>query len=216
MPYWYKSEVRILVVSLLLFPALNSAVIFGRMGKPISYPAVQPFSKTVDVPSVSTTSVVTVINAPTGKSLYKLQCHSAGYSGDPDFDYSGDFECRLSSISQKDKYSTLLTEDLHQSRDWESRGRFFASELKGQCALIPNFGSVRRFRLRGMILTLKIISPRFAQSGNLKSLKLNVQVQQDNAALTPIAEATPIPKAGIPAGCKLQEHFVDVSQAIQH
>ena len=58
----------------------------------------------------------------------------AGYAGDPDFDYSGDFECRLSSVGDHDTYSTLLTEDAHQNRDWESRGRFFSADRSGVLA----------------------------------------------------------------------------------
>src|SRR5207245_11632673 len=107
-----------------------------------------------------------------GAPVYRLQCHSAEYSGgDHDFAYSGDFECRLSSVGNRDRYSTLLTEDAHQSRDWESRGRFFAQNLRGSCASIPDFGAVRKFKLRGMDLTLKIINPRFAPDGTLQSLK---------------------------------------------
>jgi len=141
-----------------------------------------------------------------GKDLYTLQCHSAGYVGDPDFEYSGDFECRLSLSNQPNTYSTLLTEDINQSRDWESRGRFFSADLRGACAQIPEFGAVRNFRLRGMRLTLKI-DPMFL-GDKLTSLKLTVTVASDPDAHRAIADIVTLPLTS-PASCKIPEYFVD-------
>lgn len=174
-----------------------------------SYPAVKPFQQTFDVSDVSKANVVVEIKAISGSPLYKLQCHSAGYTGDPDFDYSGNFECRLSSINYLDTYSTLLTEDTNQSRDWESRGRFFAADLRGTCARIPQFGADRSFALRGMNLTLQITNPVFTSDGKLHSLKLTVKVVRDPNAQRPIAKIVPLPKTKIPAACKLNEYFVN-------
>jgi hypothetical protein len=111
-------------------------------------------------------------------------------------------------VGQNDKYSTLLTEDAKQSRDWESRGRFFASELRGPCAEIPEFGATRDFRLRGMDIVLQITQPEFT-ADKLVSLKLTVTVLADEAARRSIAAIVPLPKTRVPAECKLQEHFVD-------
>lgn len=177
-----------------------------------SYPKIRPVERTFEVQSVEKADVVLNIDSEQREPLYTLQCHSAGYVGDPGFDYSGDFECRLSALYQPNTYSTLLTEDPDQSRDWESRARFFASDLKGQCAKIPQFGSMRSFRLRGMNLTLQIARPNFTDN-KLKSLELVVTVRPDETARTPIAEAVPIPKV-VPAGCKLNEHFVQSSSAV--
>jgi len=174
-----------------------------------SYPAVRPLHRTFDVPDVSKANVSLDINSVEGAPLYKLQCHSAGYTGDPDFDYSGDFECRLSSIRGRDRYSTLLTEDAHQSRDWESRGRFFSADLRSVCAHVPEFGANRNFKLRGMILALRITDPAFTEGGELISLKLTVIVSPDPRAQRPIAEIVPLPKGRIPAECKLHEYFVN-------
>lgn len=116
-----------------------------------SYPAPAPIERTFNVPDVSKSNISLQIKARDGRDLYKLQCHSAGYVGDPDFDYSGDFECRLSLSNGQNVYSTLLTEDLNQSRDWESRARFFAADLRGECARIPEFGSARNFTLRALL-----------------------------------------------------------------
>jgi len=171
------------------------------------YATVTPLQRTFDVPDVAKANVSVEIKSAEGTSLYKLQCHSAGYPGDPDFDYSGDFECRLSSVGNRDTYSTLLTEDPHQRRDWESRGRFFADNLRGECARIPEFGAARDFRLRGMKVTLRVIDPVFAADGKLSSLKLAVTVRRDPNARRSIAEVVPLPKTGIPTECKLPRYF---------
>jgi hypothetical protein len=136
-----------------------------------------------------------------------MQCNTAGYSGDPNFDYSGDFECRLSSVEASDRYSTLLTEDPHQSRDWESRGRFFASQLEGECARIPQFGATRNFQLRGMALILEISNPVFADGRKLKSLRLSVVVRPDASAQSEIARQVPLPEH-VPSECRITSDFV--------
>jgi hypothetical protein len=174
-----------------------------------SYPTIKPLQSTFDVPDVTKANVSMDIESTENLPAYHLQCHSAGYIGDPDFDYSGDFECRLSSIGNHDTYSTLLTEDAQQSRDWESRGRFFSADLRGDCALVPEFGANRNFKLRGMSLTLQITDPVFTQGGKLRSLKLTVTVRPDPGAQRRIAEIIPLPKAGIPAECGLQKYFVN-------
>jgi len=174
------------------------------------YPAVRPIERTFSVPDVRNADVSVVIQSHDGISLYRLQCHPAGYSDDPGFDYSGDFECRLTSAADHDTYSTLLTEDPHQSRDWESRARFFSNDLRGRCALVPEFGAKRTFRLRQMQLTLQVIDPKFSASGELASLNLQVTVTSDPLAHRAIAEIVPLP-ADSQSECKLKELFVDPS-----
>lgn len=173
-----------------------------------SYPAPASIKKTFDVSDVSKADISLQIKAPDGHALYTLQCHSAGYEGDSSFDYSGDFECRLILAEGQNTYSTLLTEDLDQSRDWESRGRFFAASLKGECANVPEYGAVRNFELRGMRLTLRISDPMF-QGDKLHSLKLTVAVAPDPYAHRAIASIVPFPKSQVPASCNLPKYFVN-------
>jgi hypothetical protein len=161
-----------------------------------------PLQRTFSVPDVSKANVSVDLTSPDGTPIYKLQCHSAGYDGDPGFDYSGDFECRLSSIAETETYSTLLTDDFKQSRDWQSRGRFFAQNLRGACARIPEFGPRRDFTLRGMQLKLEILDPKFKADGTLTNLRLAISVRPDLSATTPIAAIVPIPAAGVPAECR--------------
>jgi hypothetical protein len=177
-----------------------------------SYPAVKPVQRTFSIMDVPKANVSLDIESAGGEPIYHLQCHSAGYTGDPDFDYSGDFECRLSLIGQPNTYSTLLTEDAHQSRDWESRGRFFAAQLRSPCARIPEFGANRSFELRSMDLDLRITAPTFTEAGKLKSLRLTVTVRPDPKAQRPIAEVVPLPAAGtVPESCGIRGDFVDYS-----
>ena len=143
-----------------------------------------------------------------GKAVYRLVCGSFD-TPIGDFAYSGDFECRLSLLRESNSYSTLLTEDTHQSRDWESRGRFFAADLKGACARIPQFGATRSFELRGMDLTLGVTDQKFTAGGKLTSLTLTVTVRPDPRAQRSIAEIVPLPTAGVPAHCELQKFFVN-------
>jgi hypothetical protein len=175
-----------------------------------SYPVVAALQRTFDVPDVGKANVSLDIPSVNGASLYRLECRSSGNSPEPaSFDYSGDFECKLSSVGGLEPYSTLLTEDAHQSRDWESRGRFFSAELRGDCARIPEFGATRHFKLRGMKLTLQALDAVFTERGNLSSLKLAVTVRPDPHARRPIAEIVPIPETKIAADCHLRELFVD-------
>ncbi len=176
-----------------------------------SYPTPAPIRKTFDVSDVNKAAVSLHIKAKDGRDLYSLKCHSAGYEGDPGFDYSGDFECRLILADGRNTYSTLLTEDLDQSRDWESRGRFFAPSLVGKCANIPEFGAVRNFELRGMRLTLRIFDPAF-EGNKLHSFKLTVIVVPALKAHRDIAEIVPFPKSQVPASCDLSKYFVDFSR----
>src|SRR5581483_1985626 len=131
---------------------IGCAVMHSAAATAKTYPSIQPLHTRFSVKDIRNAAVSAQILSTSGDPIYLLQCHSAGYTGDPSFDYSGDFECRLTTRLRDHTYSTLLTEDEEQSRDWESRGRFFAASLKGRCASIPQFGATRSFKLRGMRL----------------------------------------------------------------
>jgi hypothetical protein len=83
-----------------------------------------------------------------------------------------------------------LTDNPFQSRDWESRARFFAYELTGKCGDYPDFGLIRHFRLRGMQLTLSL-SNVVIVSGHLRSLDLAVRAAVDHSAVSAIAQPSP-------------------------
>ena len=166
------------------------------------WPKVEPIEKTFAFSDGQAAQIKLTVTSTEGKPVYALKCHTFAYEGDPSFDYSGDFECRLTSSREDDVYSTLLTEASDQSRDWQSRGRFLAEELEGACKNYPEFGATRHFRLRGMRVTLAIrdielknnstaMKPSHLASPRFKSFKFNVQIEPDEGAVSGIAEPIP-------------------------
>ncbi len=165
------------------------------------WPQIVPLQKSVSFPDARQAEATLEILGVDGKPLYLLQCHTKEYEGDRAFVYSGDFECRLKSLYELDKYSTLLTEDPLQSRDWESRARVFAEELLGACGRYPEYGRVRHFRLRRMRLTFEFSDLRFerrsirevweGKPAELRSFHFGVRVEPDPGALSTIAEPAP-------------------------
>jgi hypothetical protein len=53
------------------------------------YPEVRPVERKFEVAAAEKADVALSIVSRRGKPVYKLQCHPAGYVGDPGFDYSG-------------------------------------------------------------------------------------------------------------------------------
>ncbi len=160
------------------------------------WPAIRPTRIGVPFPDARKADTTVVIKESNGKPLYRLACHTSDYSGDTDFDYSGDFECRLTSLDSSEGYSTLLTDDPQPTRDWQSRGRFLAEDLVGSCGTYPEYGLVRHFRLRGMAITLALRDPVFdtvtAMTGvkrvGLRSFRFEFTAVPDTGAKSPIAE----------------------------
>jgi hypothetical protein len=163
------------------------------------WPIITDVEKVFHFDSAQNAAIDLNILGRNGKKLYNLQCHNYLYEGDPDFNYSGEFECRLKSLYSNETYSTLLTENLRQSADWESRARFFSHELIGNCAVYPDYGCFRTFKLRGMVIKFQISDIIFRNkkikinSSEVEDLELNsftflVNVKSDPNAKTAIAE----------------------------
>lgn len=164
-----------------------------------SWPAIQSATKSFHFVDHRDTGIQMKINSTDGTPLYLLECYLNAYDHeDPNFDYSGDFECRLSSLYSKEKYSTLLTEEKHPTRDWQSRGRFLLEELQGKCSEYPEYGRLRHFKLRGMDLTLEIKNFTLGSATEnepwnrrrIKNLDLEVTVATDPTASSEIATPT--------------------------
>ncbi|MHB8425414.1 MAG: hypothetical protein ACYDB9_09725 [Gammaproteobacteria bacterium] len=180
------------------------------------WPAIRPMHRSYEFNRGADASLKLTIRGIDNKPLYDLECHSAGYS-DPDFDYSGDFECRLMPLYAQTRYSTLFTYDPQQSRDWESRARFLAVNLVGKCAKYPEFGLVRHFHLRGMKITLtmgnvKLSTPAKSEREHahtrsiIKSFRFHIRVQSDSKATSEID----IPVKQNPRYRKCNESFVNI------
>ena len=166
------------------------------------WPEVARARRTFDFPDARNASVRLKIRGTNRRPLYLLQCQTRDNARNSNFAYSGDFECRLTSLYSSDAYSTLLTDDPQQSRDWQSRGRVFAEHLIGRCGDYPEYGRVRSFRLRRMKLTLEFSHLRFVQGRRtqnpsepetslLESFRLEVRVEPAPDTLSEIAEPVP-------------------------
>ncbi len=162
------------------------------------WPSVRPFKESIYFADAANAAAKFNIIGIDGKPLYAIDCHTANYEGDPDFDYSGDFECRLKSLYSRDAFSTLFTENPEQKRDWESRGRFLVQEIIGQCADYPEYGRIRHFKLRKMEITLSIRNPEFEDIGyskkgrpKLKSFSFDIEVKSDQKITGEITEPVP-------------------------
>ncbi len=155
-----------------------------------SWPTVQPIKKSYHF--VDHEGAELQILGTDGTPLYLMECHLCPtddlYDQDPSFNYSGVFDCRLTSLYSDDEYSTLLTEEKIQTRD-ATRARFSPSEFFVKCADYPDWGRVRHFRLRGMNLRLEVKDLKFEPDGTIE-LDFEVTVTSDPTAITEIAEPT--------------------------
>jgi len=173
---------------------------------------VQPITRTVQIENASRAQFVMPIQGMNGCALYTLTCY--GSESQPDsnnFIYDGDFECRLTEINgQNSRFSNLLTENLHQSRDWQSRARFFGSELQGACGEIPEFGRARNFLLRGMRISMQISNPTFTPQKSLLSFAFTVSVNNDSnsSAQGAIAYSPTIDQHWKTSPCKLDNSVI--------
>jgi hypothetical protein len=190
-------------------PDLTSVVEAGS-----NWPVVAPLNEVFRFSDARTAEVGLWLQGVDGSKLYRLECHPWLYEKDRDFNYSGDFECRLTSASPKESYSTLLTDNPKQSRDWESRGRFLVPELVGECGGYPQYGRVRTFRLRGMQLRLEIKEIKLRHSTDnatkgplaLESFTLSVAVHSDPNARSQIAEPAKVTAPPPACGAGYRSH----------
>ncbi len=154
----------------------------------------------------------TTVRTVDEKVSYLLEC-SLGPYGSLEYNYSLDFECRLST-QQPDKitykynnefpaipYDNLLSTGPHSKGEWNNRGNFSWGELQPTCARYPEYGRIRHFKLRGIDLTLEIKDVKFGprlkndplltyRKNTITELTLEVTARQDLSALSPTAEPT--------------------------
>ncbi len=133
--------------------------------------------------------------------MYRLRCRTFESQDQAQFDYSGDFECRLFVPRARDWRSgwNLLSDvpehkRIEDYRDWDHRGRFLALQLTPSCLKYPDYGATRVFKLRGMRLVLSLdtfvldVAELTARATNrrprpaIKSFTLAVRVTPDSSA----------------------------------
>lgn len=148
------------------------------------------------------------IKSNDGVPVYKLECHKGNYDDESEMTFSGDFQCALFAI----KGRTLTSGDLlaantkdELSTDWWNRGRMRAAQLRGECLKYPEYSTDRRFKLRGMLLTLRFADvkwgPRKDQQGEplLAGFTFLLKVVPDESAQGSRAELPAGPKP--PSAC---------------
>jgi hypothetical protein len=188
--------VTLIFIGIVLFLSVG----YCNAEKEKKWPVVAKLEKSVYFEDAHKAEAKFTIVGDDGKPLYLIECHTWEYEKDPDFDYSGDFECRLTSLYSPNYYSTLFTYNPKATRDWESRARFLVEELQGKCGDYPEYGRVRHFRLRGMKITLSINDLKIKanadhaikkESPQIQSFRFDLLVEPDPAALSEIAEPVP-------------------------
>jgi hypothetical protein len=172
-----------------------------------SWPVIQPIEQDYHVENFDKPIVTLTIRTRAGSAAYKIDCANGDTPDDVlDFDFSGDFECLLQTVPTNHSFSTYFTENPHQDRDWESRARFFASEVADPCGQIPELGRTRTFRVRGMKIILAMSNIAFSGQGkelHLKSFDFRIAVEADGTAKTKITEPPLIDTKWKALPCKL-------------
>ena len=124
------------------------------------WPAVTPLAKQFRFADGQWAKVDVPIVGRRGAVLYRLLCPTwlSAEDSDEDFDYSGDFECRLVAAQASHWRAgwNLLADEEEPTRDWQHRARFLWQEFVGECLTYPGHGPQRIFQLRGMKVTLSI------------------------------------------------------------
>jgi hypothetical protein len=134
------------------------------------------------------------IEDPSGRVLYSIECRTwLSGEGQTEFDYSGDFECRLVATVPDSTRSSwnLLSDVAKPTRDWEHRGRFLYQQFVGECLSYPGWEPRREFVLRGFRLTLSlsdwVLAPpatgQMPSAPALKSFRVGVDVAADPGAI---------------------------------
>jgi hypothetical protein len=154
------------------------------------------------------TPVVTFIKDVGGVPVYKLECHTGNYDNESEINFSGDFQCALFAF----RGTTLTSGDLlaadtkdELSTDWWNRGRVRSAQLQGECLRYPEYSTDRRFKLRGMLVTLRLTDTKWSdlkdKQGNplLAGFTLNLKVDPDESAHSSRSELVAGPKP--PTSC---------------
>jgi|HubBroStandDraft_6_1064221.scaffolds.fasta_scaffold19378_2 hypothetical protein len=173
--------------------------------KPRVWPVVKPVHTQITVTEQAgrDAPVHLVVTDVRGRPLYTLDCHNSEYDDDFDLSYSGDFQCALFVLTNgKTTSGNLLADSSYNasSTDWWNRGRMLAKNLWRNCANYPEYGTLRHFKVRGMLVTLRfgdlVWATPTADSSKLSRFTADIDVAPDRRATSPTAEYLPGPTPG--------------------
>jgi hypothetical protein len=158
------------------------------------WPEVTPISGEMVFLNPETAEFHIVVKDIRSHPIYVLSCKS-GELEDNDFNFSGLFHCRMVSLYSKENVSSLLTENLHQTSDWEGRSRFLLNQVIGHCAEMVDWGAERTFVLRGMRIILSVKEVNLSgcpEHPKVNSFKFAYSIKPDNRAVSSIALKSPM------------------------
>ncbi|HEX6975886.1 MAG TPA: hypothetical protein VF147_15880, partial [Vicinamibacterales bacterium] len=121
--------------------ALIALCVWVVPGGAASWLTVVPVARTFTFADAAHASASLDISGPDGTKLYRIRCATFRVD-DPEFDWSGDFECRLVPLYEPVTYSTYFTDITHPTSDWQSRARFLVPEIVGDCGSHPEYGRI--------------------------------------------------------------------------
>jgi len=192
--------------------ALALASVTSALAQVSKWPVIQPLeeSRVFVNPDQndSDTPFVSFIRDENGVPLYKLECHNGNYEDESEMNFSGDFQCALFAVKGTTRTSgNLLAADTKNelTTDWWNRGRMRAAQLRGECLKWPEYSTDRRFKLRGMLLTLQFTDVKWSSLKDqqheplLGGFTFLLKVIPDESAQSSRAELAPGPKP--PTAC---------------
>ncbi len=172
-----------------------------------AWPLIRPVkgSRRFDISKSGDTPLVLMIRSRTGDAVYKLECHNGDYDDTSEMNFSGDFQCALFALSSDCSRSTgnlLATDEKdEQTSDWYNRGRMTSGQLVGDCGENPDYGRVRRFKLRGMSIVFKFEgltgrAPRAGEGGGprVAAFTFGFSVVDDGDARSSVANRVTTPR----------------------
>ncbi|MCC6918783.1 MAG: hypothetical protein IT548_06235 [Alphaproteobacteria bacterium] len=128
------------------------------------------------------------IKSPGGAPLYMLTCHNFDHVGGGDLTYSGLMQCYLFPWQRYIGQRNLLDDDT-STPSYQSRARFAKEHVLPDCSGYAEWGAVRHFWLRGMVVTLAVRNLTFSrdpddpQTLRVETFDFEVRVQPYPGAL---------------------------------
>jgi hypothetical protein len=170
------------------FGATTTSLVVGQ-----TWPVVRPMDQTFAFQDPDRAVVKTFVLDASGRQLYLFVCRTGDdAAGPPNVIYAGALDCRLMEARGGEREVNLLLETRGVAA-WYSRGHMFPYELMGDCAVDPEYGLIRDFRVRGMKLVLSFEDVQFTGARDstgprLASYQLRLTVSPEPSARRDIAE----------------------------
>jgi hypothetical protein len=143
------------------------------------------------------TPFLALIKNAAGVPLYKFECHNGNYDDSSEMNFSGDFQCALFALKRDALASgNLLAANIRneESTDWWNRGRMRSAQLREPCLAFPEYSTDRRFKLRGMLITMRFSGIEWSNQRDRQNIRMlgkftfTFSVTPDSEARSPRAE----------------------------